>query len=381
MVDSIGAFFFRMGRSLYRLGSTHYPWFVLGLERASESVMTFVYHDVDAEEFAGDLEFLKRNGYATLSTAEFIQAKQSGSREKAVLLTFDDARRNFFDVTLPILRQFSARATLFVPTRWMPDAPADPDPLADPAIPGRVFLSFEELRACRDSGLVDVQSHGHRHTLVNTSAEPLTFCSPSLLAHHDLFAWPARHRGGRDVLGPHPLGSPVYRAAPLLTARRRVIEDEAAAEACVALVQSAGGEAFFQRPDWETRLRAVHREHAASRPRVVTGAEFEALLRSEFERSQASFLRELAYEATHFAYPWVLGSATSARVAIDAGVQSIFGVGTDYGRARRSRWGVPVFGRTKGDWIRLLPGRGRRRLRDIVRSKIAGYASSQHLAH
>ena len=62
---------------------------------------------------------------------------------------------------LPVLKEFNARATLFAPTYWM-SAPAGP---AD----RERFMSWEQLREAARSGLVDVQSHAHRHALVFTS--------------------------------------------------------------------------------------------------------------------------------------------------------------------------------------------------------------------
>jgi hypothetical protein len=77
-----------------------------------DGIPIFVFHDVDREGFARDLEFLRQNGYRILTTEEFVSLSQAGRREPAVLLTFDDARRNFWDVAFPVLREFDARATL-----------------------------------------------------------------------------------------------------------------------------------------------------------------------------------------------------------------------------------------------------------------------------
>jgi hypothetical protein len=67
-------------------------------------------------------------------------------------------------------------------------------------------------------------------------------------------------------------------------------------------------------------------------------------------------------------------------VAAEFGIASVFGVGLDYGRARRITR-LPAFGRLKGDWLRCLPGKGRRRFWEIIPQKVKGYFSEQHLAH
>jgi hypothetical protein len=58
-------------------------------------------------------------------------------------------------------------------------------------------------------------------------------------------------------------------------------------------------------------------------------------------------------------------------------------VATDFGRARAlSRLGpLTVCGRTKGEWLELLPGRNRTRLLPLLARKAAEFANQQHLAH
>ncbi len=84
----------RRRRSLGRLLRTRYPPFLLGLPRWSPQAPVFVYHEVEAAAFEADLRFLTENGYRTLGADEFVAC--GGRAARAVLLTFDDARRNFW---------------------------------------------------------------------------------------------------------------------------------------------------------------------------------------------------------------------------------------------------------------------------------------------
>jgi hypothetical protein len=76
----------------------------------------------------------------------------------------------------------------------------------------------------------------------------------------------------------------------------------------------------------------------------------------------------------------MLGSERSLELATEFGITSVFGVGLDYGRARRITR-LPAFGRLKGDWLRCLPGKGRRRLWEIIPEKVKDFWGQQHLAH
>lgn len=370
----------RLSRSLRRLGQTHYPRFLFGAGLHPGEIPIFVFHDVRPDEFAADLEFLRRNHYRCLSADEYLERQGRPCTERAVLLTFDDAVQNFYDVTLPLLRQYECPATLFVPTFWMRGAASESE-TATVAPSGRDgFMSWDGLRTCLESGLVDVQLHGHRHALVFTSNRLVGFASPELLRRHHIFDWPMRREAKCDALGRPALGTPIYEAQPLLSAHHRIIEDEAAADACGRMVSEAGGAMFFERPGWAAQLRAVIKQHRGAMTPIPPGA-LRSFVASEFEQAAALFARELGTRPRHLAYPWQLGSELSLELAHEAGLRSVFGVGLDFRRIRRLRTLVPAIARIKGEWLRFLPGEGRRHLREVIPEKVRSFIRSQHFAH
>lgn len=369
----------RVGRGIVEALRTHYPRYLFGLAPAPDEIPVFHFHDVEANAFARQLEYLRINGYRTLSLEEFLTSKSrkggSGCRRQ-VLLTFDDARLSFHRNALPLLRASRSHATLFAPTLWM-GAERPPGP--------ERFMNWRQLEECVASGLVDVASHAHRHALVFDSDRLAGFATPRLLERYDIYDWPMRHDAGGDSLGRPAPGTPIYGAAPLLSARTRYFESAPLREACTALVQRSGGPEFFSRPDCHARLLRLHRSAAASLPGRFAGEEeFAALVTSELELSRAAFEEHLGFAPTAFAYPWALGSALSLDAARRFGIRCVFGVATDFRRARAiSRAGGPLaaYGRIRGDWLELLPGGNRAHLLPVVARKVARLAGQQHLAH
>ena len=211
----------RLRRSAARLARTKYPAFLFGREVSADEIPIFTYHDVDAAELDGDLEFLARNGYRTLTLDEYRERMRDRgrAREKCVLLTFDDARKSFWDVVYPALARRNARAALFVATYWVGERNV---PARDSTPPG--FMTWAQIAECAASGLVDVEAHAHRHTLVFTSERLAGFVTPTALQAYDLFDWPMRHERGADRCGRPPLGTPIYESLPLLSATHRYIE-------------------------------------------------------------------------------------------------------------------------------------------------------------
>jgi len=73
--------------------------------------------------FEQQMDFVARR-YRAVSMADVLDAWEGQQRlpSRAVLITFDDAYRDFADYAWPILRRFDLPATLFVPTAF-PDQP------------------------------------------------------------------------------------------------------------------------------------------------------------------------------------------------------------------------------------------------------------------
>ena len=367
--------FGRLVRTLARISRTRYPAFVVGLPLSRREIPVFIYHDVDTPAFTRDLEFLRRNNYRTLGLEEYLAAREGKTRPaRSVLLTFDDARKSFGEIALPLLRQYDARAVLFAPTYWMQAAQAAADDL---------FMSWSQLLACVESGHVDVQSHAHRHALVATSPQVVDFANPAALARFDIYDWPIRFIDAHDELGKPALGTPVYRAAPLLSAPRRYLESSDATHACREYVANHGGSDFFLRPDWRATLDRLLEEHGRRSPgQFMNAAAFETLVGSEFELCREAFKRHLGYAPHCIAYPWHLGSTSSLHQARRHGFRLAFGVAMDYGAERlRSRLPIPAYGRLKADWLQFLPGEHRASIFGAVRRKVAGFRTVQHLAH
>lgn len=83
-----------------------------------------MYHRVlDAARFAAQVDFLARN-HPVIALADLLAAYDAGAvlPAGAVLLTFDDAYRDFADCAWPVLRRRGLPATLFVATAY-PDHP------------------------------------------------------------------------------------------------------------------------------------------------------------------------------------------------------------------------------------------------------------------
>lgn len=135
-------------------------------------IPVLAYHKVDTRfelggtwvtpgQFARQMEWLKDNGYrtVTLSQAAGIMAGGKAERGKLVCLTFDDAYQGLFHYALPILRKHGFTATVFALSGYVGG-----ENLWDINWGGRRFrhLDWEEMRRMQEAG-IEFGSHGASH--------------------------------------------------------------------------------------------------------------------------------------------------------------------------------------------------------------------------
>jgi len=116
---------------LDRLGSIYlFHPLVRALNRDVERVPILMYHGVRDESesghpyyqtntspavFAGQMQYLRDNGYEVLDLAEASRSLELGeSKGRRVVITFDDGYKDFYANAYPILRDYGFTATVFV---------------------------------------------------------------------------------------------------------------------------------------------------------------------------------------------------------------------------------------------------------------------------
>jgi peptidoglycan/xylan/chitin deacetylase (PgdA/CDA1 family) len=114
--------------------------------------------DVAAADFRRHAEELARRGTVVSLDAALDRLRRDGTPAPAVVLTFDDAYRNFATHAWPVLRDLGLPATLYVPTAFVDEGA----PVPMPAAAGLPAASWDELAAMREEGLT-LGSHSHAH--------------------------------------------------------------------------------------------------------------------------------------------------------------------------------------------------------------------------
>jgi poly-beta-1,6-N-acetyl-D-glucosamine N-deacetylase len=162
-------------------------------------LLALAYHNVEDadpdQSFLGittdrlieQFSWLKANGYTPVTVDAIVAAHEGRTAlpERAVLLAFDDGYASFYTRVLPILQAFDYPAVLALVGAWLEGEAFDPigSPgrrrvvlghgevqvqFGDRRIPRSQFLTWEQVRAIKASGLVEIASHSfdlHRGTI------------------------------------------------------------------------------------------------------------------------------------------------------------------------------------------------------------------------
>ncbi|MDI6895277.1 MAG: polysaccharide deacetylase family protein [Bacillota bacterium] len=110
-----------------------------------------------AEDFAAHMQYLASHGYhvITLTRFENMLDRKQAIPPRTVMITFDDGYESVYRYAFPVLKKYRFPATVFLITSLVGKSPPDPDPAAV------TYLTWSQIRAMYQSGLVDFESHTH----------------------------------------------------------------------------------------------------------------------------------------------------------------------------------------------------------------------------
>ncbi len=285
--------------------------------------------------FTRQIERFIAVGYrpATLDEVHDEQAAGSMSRERRVVLSFDDGYLDNWVYVYPLLKRAGWRGVVYVNPEFV-DPGEQPRPTLEDVWEGRCaesdlqtrgFLNWAELEILDRSGVLEVGSHSMSHTWYPTGPEIVDFHRPGLMT--PWLSWNARPERkpfylGEDQTGFVPWGMPVFRNGRSLGIRR-FLPDPAVGTAVVEHVAAHGGGSFFLADGWSNELRTVAREVDRGKGRHESDQEM--LDRFAFEIGEASRIiaARLGREVRHFCWPGGAYCDESWELAARAGFHTL----------------------------------------------------------
>lgn len=119
-------------------------------------------YNVSPNAFLLQIEFIKKNyNIARLSQIKDLFSIRDDGDNRTVILTFDDAYSNFFEIAYPILDRLSIPSTIFVPSGFIGKHDTWDSCLSNYV--KRPIMTSRQLIHLKKQGLVDFGSHSVNH--------------------------------------------------------------------------------------------------------------------------------------------------------------------------------------------------------------------------
>lgn len=117
---------------------------------------------VTPDKFEANLKLLKDHGFTFIplkDAVDYLQGKRDSLPPKPVVVTADDGWESVYTYMYPITKKMNIPVTLFI----YPES-----------INSKHFLTWEQLKELKDTGLFDIQSHTYSHPNFKASKKKLS---------------------------------------------------------------------------------------------------------------------------------------------------------------------------------------------------------------
>lgn len=123
--------------------------------------IAFDEYAVYADEFESDLNWLKGEGYTTITSAQLIDylSGKGSLPKKPMIITIDDGKYGVYKRAWPLLKKHGMKASLSIIGYEIDNATAAPDARAKSEAP---YCTWQELAEMSDSGVIEIISHTNK---------------------------------------------------------------------------------------------------------------------------------------------------------------------------------------------------------------------------
>jgi peptidoglycan/xylan/chitin deacetylase (PgdA/CDA1 family) len=155
----------KLGFLRYHLLPPSHGAIVLAYHSISEDNTAFF--TVSPQTFERQVQFLIREQWKVVPLHELIELLKNKTSipKRTVVITFDDAYRNFYDHAYPILQKYQLHATVFVSTDMVGNQMTNREGVSLP------IMDWSQIEELSQSSFIDVGSHTQSHLDLRTASK------------------------------------------------------------------------------------------------------------------------------------------------------------------------------------------------------------------
>lgn len=131
---------------------------------------------ITPQKFEANLKLLKDNGFTFIplkEVVEYLQGKRNTLPPKPVVLTADDGWESVYTYMYPIIKKLNIPITLFIYPASISNE--------------KHFLSWNQLKELKNTGLFDIQSHTYSHPNFKVAKKKLSPATYEQFVQKELF--------------------------------------------------------------------------------------------------------------------------------------------------------------------------------------------------
>lgn len=365
-----------------------YPKFVYSKNNIHnlDGIPVFVYHTIEPELFEAQLQYLKTNGYKTLSIYEFydvLTKKKSFITDKMVLLTIDDARSSVWRYAYPLLEKYQMHATVFVipgvteegkPFRknlkdnWNNNSRLKEIDNIDKE--DNTLCNWAEIKEMYNSGFVNIESHTLFHREIFKSTKIVNYIS------NDTSVIPYNFIGSpyyvKEKIGEQPTlseyaGLPLFESDPLMFAGQKMEVSMEFISKCKDIYNNSNGNDV----DWKNQINNFVALESNNNKYFNYKNNSKKDTLEDLKLAREEIQKHLDSDAgNHLCLPWTKGNNKTVDICKELNIKSCFWGVLDNKKINRAGDDPYFVSRIKNDFIFRLPGEGRESLLQVYSYKI-----------
>lgn len=334
-------------------------------------IPVFHFHDLNAEKFEEQLNYLYENKYNTIDANTLMHILRGDIKpiENAVVLTFDDGLRSIWEIAFPVLKKYGFKGVSFIVPGLINNQGIN-EPLSE--VPS--LCTWPEIVEMHNSGFFDFQSHSLNHGTVFVSDKVVDFINPFFKpnfvfnSYNPLSSKDLNIKLRKDI----KLGLPIYESDSNLSATKNYIPNEIVDKNCIKFVEDNGGENFFSSRGWRKRLLKIYnssksefekeRQYRSKKDRLNEIANDLLLSKKEIEL-------KLKKNVEHLCFPWYKASSDTVNIAKEVGFNSCYW-GIVENKSINKVGDNPFYiKRINSNYIFCLPGKKRKSILKVLKEK------------
>lgn len=281
------------------------------------------------DKFESHLKWLRRFGFSSISLEQLYNYIFNNNQipPKSIILTFDDGYLDNWIYAYPLLKKYGFKGVIFINPEFVDSRPIKRTRM-DQVEDGQEletcgFLSWDEVRAMEQDGIMDIQSHAMTHTWYPVSNKIVDFRHPC-----DPYIWMSWNQDTANkpylqIENEHEirLGTPVYEHDKALS-KPIFFNDPLLSEHLVEYVKENGTEHFFYQKDWRKLLYHQVEEYVSQNlisERIESIPEYSSRILWELKSSKEIIEYQLNKKVEFLCWPGGSATTTGRQIASQIG--------------------------------------------------------------